>query len=162
MEIKVDGNVIITEIENADGTTRTHVTTFDALASWRELLGTKSDEETLLMMLSANDPGIVNEETRETAWTAAYLGLEQSLTGGDASDETLMDSRNESRGLLGLPQLAGPQLASRLMRSAFIQPDIEGLDMSVVEDALSTGEVRNAISEARTSFLASLAPKESK
>lgn len=88
-----------------------------AIASWRTLLGTTSDEETVAAILHVRDHGEPDPdpETGRNAWTSAYEQVEHDLLADrnqvsaalyrarTRAGAIAVDGRAETRRLLGLP-----------------------------------------------------------
>ncbi|KAA8832746.1 hypothetical protein [Bifidobacterium tissieri] len=112
MDATIQGDTIITTETNPDGSVSQHVTTIDALAAWGVLLGTSSDEETLQLMLQAQDPGVIDQSTGETAWAGVYKAVSQNLSqpavmsvNDDTPNTALTVAQDRTRSLLGLPPI---------------------------------------------------------
>lgn len=80
-----------------------HIIPLQAIATWGALLKYHSDEETLQAILTAKDPGVIDEATGENAWTAAYQQLRKDTT-GEQQDESAIDGSTQARYNLGLSQ----------------------------------------------------------
>lgn len=153
------------------------------LAAWRELLGCATNTETIAMMLTAQDPGILNTKTSENAWTPAYTQLEQNQL-NDLNQTTVaslhrainpqtralsIDGRTTTRRLLGLPgtptndyEVTAQQARATALALADDTPTADEQTVPL-PDTVNATELENllakyadTIDEARTAFRESL------
>ncbi|KFI65885.1 hypothetical protein [Bifidobacterium cuniculi] len=97
-QMQVQGeNLLIVDTDKQEG----RVIPLEAIASWRALLKLESDEEAVQAILTAQDPGVIDETTGETAWASAYRQLAQDTAGVTSPG---LDGSVQTRYQLGLIQ----------------------------------------------------------
>lgn len=113
---EIDNGMLILRAEDGSPV---HACPLEALVSWAHLLGTSSDVETLTAMMTARDPGVLDQETHRNAWTSAYeqaakdaaLSMNQTRMAAairptSVSGALVPDGRAETRRLLGLSNVS--------------------------------------------------------
>ncbi|WP_288270214.1 hypothetical protein [uncultured Bifidobacterium sp.] len=167
-----DGNLIIrpTEPDDPGGV----VMSMDALAAWSQLLGTSSMAETVNAVLKSQDPGLIDRQTGENAWTGAYDGLQAALNdtastvsmvaadGETVLNDPLTAAHNRTRTLLGLAETseADDTLQLSVDDSRSGQADAyQGVDLSDVDTVMQQDEAASAYDMAVEGFYESLQPK---
>lgn len=180
--IEIDGDRLIIR-DDATGAS-TNLIPLEAIASWRELLGTGSDAETVAAILQAKDPGVIDPETSRNAWTSAYEQVEHDALvdlnqvraaslhrAFKANGALAADGRAETRRLLGLDAttivdsyeadaaLAAAQALDEPPAGEPVEPSIRlpaGVDATSLATLLS--EHATEIDRARTRFLNDVIP----
>jgi len=167
-----DGNLIIrpTKPDDPGGV----VMSMDALAAWSQLLGTSSMAETVKAVLKSQDPGLIDRQIGETAWTGAYDGLQAALNdtastvsmvaadGETVLNDPLTAAHNRTRTLLGLSETSEDkdtlQLGVDDSQSGQVD-SYRGVDLSDVDTVMQQDEAASAYDTAVEGFYASLQPK---
>ena len=167
-----DGNLIIrpTKPDDPGGI----VMSMDALAAWSQLLGTSSMAETVKAVLKSQDPGLINKQTGENAWTGAYDGLQAALNdtastvsmlasdGETVLNDPLTAAHNRTRTLLGLAETSEDkdtlQLAAAESYSGQVD-SYQGVDLSHVDTVMRQDDAASAYDAAVERFYTALQPK---
>lgn len=161
-----------------------HAIPLDAIAAWRELLGTGSDAEAVAAIMQAKDPGVIDPETSRNAWTSAYEQVEHDALSDmnqgraaslhhafKANGALAPDGHAETRRLLGLDSttavdsyeadaaFAAAQALDESTTDEPVEPSIQlpaGMDATSLETLLS--EHATELNWARTRFLNDVTP----
>lgn len=166
-----DGNLIIrpTKPDEPGGV----IMPMDALAAWSQLLGTSSMGETIKAVLKSQDPGIIDKQTGENAWTGAFDGLQAALNdtastvsmvasdGQTVLNDPLTAAHNRTRTLLKLSETSEAddmlQLGIDDSQSGKVD-SYQGVDLSNVDAAMQQDEAVEAYDTAVERFYKALQP----
>ena len=168
-----DGNLIIrpTKPDDPGGI----IMPMDALAAWSQLLGTSSMAETVKAVLKSQDPGIIDKQTGENAWTGAYDGMQAALNdtasavsmvaadGETVLNDPLTAAHNRTRTLLGLAETseADDTLQLSVDDSQSGQSDVyQGVDLSHVDTVMQQDAAVEAYDTAVERFYRALQPTQ--
>lgn len=167
-----DGNLIIRPTK--PGEPGGVVMSMDALAAWSQLLGTSSMAETVNAVLKSQDPGIIDKQTGENAWTGAFDGLQAALNdtastvsmvaadGETVINDPLTAAHNRTRTLLGLSETSEDkdtlQLGVDDSQSGQVD-SYQGVDLSHIDTVMQQNEAASAYDTAVEGFYESLQPK---
>ncbi|MEE8667414.1 MAG: hypothetical protein SOI13_04405 [Bifidobacterium mongoliense] len=166
-----DGNLIIrpTKPDEPGGV----IMSMDALAAWSQLLGTSSMDETVKAVLKSQDPGIIDKQTGENAWTGAFEGLQAALNdtastvsmvasdGETVLNDPLTAAHNRTRTLLELSEASEDddtlQLGVADSHSGQVD-SYQGVDLSRIDTVLHQDAAVEAYDEAVERFYKALQP----
>lgn len=147
-QMKIEGtNLLIVDADKQEG----HVIPLEAIATWRALLKLDSDEETVQAILTAEDPGTIDENTGETAWTAAYQQLADDAAGITSQN---LDGSIQTRYQLGLIQPSRRSMRAATVATATDEQNIPDTDSIATALAGVTGRLETQ----RQQFLDSFKP----
>ena len=167
-----DGNLIIrpTKPDDPGGV----VMSMDALAAWSQLLGTSNMAETVKAVLKSQDPGLIDKQTGENAWTGAFDGLQAALNdtastvsmlaadGETVLNDPITAAHNRTRTLLGLSETSEAddtlQLAVADSQSGQVD-SYQGVDLSHVDTVMQQDDAASAYDTAVEGFYTALQPK---
>lgn len=167
-----DGNLIIrpTKPDEPGGI----IMSMDALAAWSQLLGTSSMAETVKAVLKSQDPGLIDRQTGENAWTGAFDGLQAALNdtastvsmltsdGETVLNDPLTAAHNRTRTLLGLSETSEDKDTLQLSVDDS-QPrqvgSYQGVDLSHVDTVMQKDAAVEAYDTAVERFYTALQPK---
>ncbi|MBM6981169.1 MAG: hypothetical protein I3I97_02835 [Bifidobacterium thermophilum] len=170
-----DGNLIIRPTK--PGEPGGIIMPMDALAAWSQLLGTSSMAETVKAVLKSQDPGIIDKQTGENAWTGAFDGVQAALNdtastvsmlasdGETVLNDPLTAAHNRTRTLLGLSETseADDTLQLSVADSQSGQVDsYEGVDLSNVDTVMRQDAAVEAYDTAVERFYRALQPTQQK
>ena len=168
-----DGNLIIRPTK--PGEPGGVIMSVDALAAWSQLLGTSSMDETVKAVLKSQDPGLIDKQTGENAWTGAYDGLQAALNdtastvsmlasdGATVLNDPLTAAHNRTRTLLGLSETSEDKdtLQLAVADSQSVQVDsYQGVDLSHVDTVMQQDDAASAYDTAVERFYKSLQPTQ--
>lgn len=168
-----DGNLIIRPTK--PGEPGGIIMSMDALAAWSQLLGTSSMAETVKAVLKSQDPGIIDKQTGENAWTGAFDGLQAALNdtastvsmlaadGETVLNDPLTAAHNRTRTLLSLSETseADDTLQLGVNDSQSGQVDsYQGVDLSHVDTIMQQDEAASAYDTAVERFYKALQPTQ--
>ena len=168
-----DGNLIIRPTK--PGEPGGIIMPVDALAAWSQLLGTSSMDETVKAVLKSQDPGIIDKQNGENAWTGAYDGLQAALNDTAstvsmlaADRETVLNdpitaAHNRTRTLLRLSETSEAddtlQLSVDDSQSGQID-SYHGVDLSHVDTVMQQDAAAEAYDTAVERFYKALQPTQ--
>lgn len=166
-----DGNLIIRPTK--PGEPGGIIMSMDALAAWSQLLGTSSMAETVKAVLKSQDPGIIDKQTGENAWTGAFDELQAALNdtasnvsmlaadGETVLNDPLTAAHNRTRTLLKLSETSEDKDTLQLC-AADSQPgqvdSYHGVDLSHVDTVMQQDEAAEAYDAAVERFYEALQP----
>lgn len=168
-----DGNLIIrpTKPDEPGGV----IMPMDALAAWSQLLGTSSMAETIKAVLKSQDPGIIDKQTGENAWTGAFDGLQAALNdtastvsmvasdGATVLNDPLTAAHNRTRTLLKLSETSEDddtlQLGATDSQSWQVN-SYQGVDLSNVDTVMQQDAAVEAYDTAVERFYKALQPTQ--
>lgn len=168
-----DGNLIIrpTKPDEPGGV----IMPVDALVAWSQLLGTSSMTETVKAVLKSQDPGIIDKQTSENAWTGAFDGLQAALNdtastvsmvasdGETVLNDPLTAAHNRTRTLLKLSETSEHddtlQLSVTDSQSGHIS-SYHGVDLSHVETVMQQDAAIEAYDKSVEEFYKALQPTQ--
>lgn len=147
----------------------------DALAAWSQLLGTSSMTETVKAVLKSQDPGIIDKQTSENAWTGAFDGLQSALNdtastvsmltadGETVLNDPLTAAHNRTRALLKLSETSeyDDTLQLSVADSQPVQgSSYQGVDLSHVETVMQQDAAVEAYDKSVEEFYKALQPTQ--
>ena len=166
-----DGNLIIRPTK--PGEPGGIIMPVDALAAWSQLLGTSSMAETVKAVLKSQDPGLIDKQTGENAWTGAFDGLQAALNdtastvsmlaadGETVLNDPITAAHNRTRTLLGLSETSEAddtlQLAVADSQSGQVD-SYHGVDLSHVDTVMQQDDAASAYDTAVERFYKALQP----
>ena len=145
----------------------------DALAAWSQLLGTSSMTETVKAVLKSQDPGIIDKQTSENAWTGAFDGLQAALNdtastvsmltadGETVLNDPLTAAHNRTRALLELSEISEDDDTLQLSVSDSQSEQIgsyQGVDLSNVDTVMQQDAAVEAYDKSVEEFYKALQP----
>ena len=168
-----DGNLIIRPTK--PGEPGGVVMPMDALAAWSQLLGTSSMATTVKAVLKSQDPGIIDKQTGENAWTGAFDGLQAALNdtastvsmvasdGQTVLNDPLTAAHNRTRTLLKLSETSEDadtlQLGVDDSQSGKVS-SYQGVDLSHVDTVMQQDDAASAYDAAVEGFYKALQPTQ--